>query len=135
MRWRRSRRPLRIPTESNLGFGRGMTDVSGQTTRLLERELEIERLNAALSAARQGNGSAMVVEGDPGVGKSTLLERGHEEAERIGLRVLAARGNELEQDFAFGVARQLFERQARQAVEAGDSKLFAGSAKLAATAL
>src|SRR5947208_16405040 len=41
---------------------------------LLEREREVERVAAALHAALQGAGNALIVEGAAGMGKSRLLE-------------------------------------------------------------
>jgi hypothetical protein len=51
-----------------------------------------------------------MIEGAAGIGKSRLLEWARVRAAELGLRVLNARGAELEQGFPFGVARQLFER-------------------------
>ena len=50
-----------------------------------------------------------MLEGVAGIGKTRLLGRARELAREQGLRVLSARATELEQDFAFGVVRQLLE--------------------------
>lgn len=76
---------------------------------LLEREREVSALLAAAKAAAAGSARLMVVEGPAGIGKSRLLGALREEAPGLGLRVLHARGGELEEDFPFGVVRQLFE--------------------------
>jgi DNA-binding CsgD family transcriptional regulator/tetratricopeptide (TPR) repeat protein len=76
---------------------------------LLERDRELERIARCLQRARQGHGSALVVEGPAGIGKTVLLAAARDAAGREGFRVLRARGAELEQEFAFGVVRQLFE--------------------------
>src|SRR4051794_27068362 len=74
---------------------------------LLEREREA--LAAALASSVDGHGGAVRVEGPPGIGKSRLLDGLRRLARAAGTRVLDARAAELEQGFAFGVARQLFE--------------------------
>src|SRR5438046_2857468 len=77
---------------------------------LLEREREIERVRTALRAAGQRAGTALVIEGAAGMGKSRLLEGARARASDLGYRVLAARATEFEQGLPFGVVRQLFER-------------------------
>src|SRR5215212_7812533 len=77
---------------------------------LLEREHEVERIGAALRAAGQQAGGALVIEGAAGMGKSRLLNEVRVQASKFGIRVLSARATELEQGFPFGVMRQLFER-------------------------
>ncbi len=74
---------------------------------LLEREHEIEALDGLMLDAAAGEGRFVVIEAAAGVGKSSLLAEARGRAGR--LRVLAARGGELEQEFPFGVVRQLFE--------------------------
>src|SRR6478672_7613628 len=74
---------------------------------LLERENEIEALDGLMLDAAAGEGRFVVIEAAAGVGKSRLLAEARGRAGR--LRVLAARGGELEQEFPFGVVRQLFE--------------------------
>ena len=76
---------------------------------LLERDAELDELQRALEDARRGTGRLVVVEGAAGIGKTRLLESAREAAERAGLRVLSARGTELERDFPFALVGQLFE--------------------------
>ena len=99
------------------------------TGRLLEREAELDRIAELLDAAREGSGALVVVTGPAGIGKTRLVRAARVEAEERGARVLAARGAELERDYAFGVARQWFERPVRTDTEAG---LLNGAAALAA---
>jgi hypothetical protein len=54
------------------------------------------------------------------------------EAEHVGLRVLGARGSELEREFADGMVRQLFEPILAAASEAMRDELLAGAAGQAA---
>src|SRR5438874_526832 len=103
-----------------------------RSAALLEREDEVERLRAALRAASQRAGGALVIEGEAGMGKSRLLEEGRVRASDLGLRVLAARATELEQGFPFGVVRQLFERPLLEADAGERDRWLAGAAALAA---
>jgi len=95
---------------------------------LLERERELGALDALLADAAAGAGGVLLVAGEAGIGKSALLGAAVERARAAGLTVASARGAELERDFAFGVARQLFEPLA-------DAGLLAGAAAAAAPAL
>ena len=97
---------------------------------LLEREHEVDGLRAGLSQACAGDGSMLLIEGPPGVGKTALVRQARAEAERTGVTPLEATGSELEQPFAFGVVRQLLEPVIRR--EAGRTDLFAGGAGPAA---
>jgi DNA-binding CsgD family transcriptional regulator len=82
---------------------------SGGTTLLLEREAQLAALQAAADAARRGGGRLVVIEGSAGIGKTRLLAEGRAIVGAAGTRVLAARGGELEGEFAYGIVRQLFE--------------------------
>src|SRR4051794_22797102 len=77
---------------------------------LLERNGELGALSSLLAAAQAGHGSVHVIEGQAGVGKTELLRAAGELGEAAGMRVLRAKGSELDRDFAFGVVRQLLER-------------------------
>ena len=76
---------------------------------LLERDRELSVLRDAIDAARQGAGRVIVIEGPPGIGKSSLLGVSLELAGTVGLGRLRARGEPLEQRFAYGLVRQLLE--------------------------
>ncbi|HEV2813941.1 MAG TPA: ATP-binding protein, partial [Solirubrobacteraceae bacterium] len=80
---------------------------------LLEREREVEALREVIAGAAAGSGGIAVVEGDPGIGKTTLLDAARELAVEHGLDALGARGGELERDLTFGVARQVLEARVR----------------------
>ena len=77
--------------------------------RLLDRDRELGEIVDRLDAARAGAGSALVVEGPGGIGKTELLLAADRAARRRDMCVLSARGAELEREFAFGVVRQLLE--------------------------
>jgi DNA-binding CsgD family transcriptional regulator len=102
---------------------------------LIERETYLERLDALLDGAQSGNGGCVLVEGPPGVGKTSLLAAVVRSAEARGLRSLRASGGELERDFAYGVVRQLFERHVRSLPTEEVDQLLGGAARLAAPAL
>lgn len=76
---------------------------------LLERDGELAAMARALDRASAGVGVSTAVLGPAGIGKSALLNAARGRAEAAGMRVLRARGGELEREFGFGVARQLFE--------------------------
>src|SRR5688572_19025271 len=80
-----------------------------EPAQLLEREAELAELNGAIARARDGEGSVVIVEGPPGIGKTELVRAARRIGADAGLTVLSARGSELESDFAFGVVRQLFQ--------------------------
>ena len=97
---------------------------------LFERERETAEIDAALADARAGRGRLEIVQGAAGLGKTSLLERACEDARAAGMRVLVARGSELEASFAFGVVRQLFEGLYHGADEAQREAWLAGAAGL-----
>lgn len=78
-------------------------------SHLLERESELELLAGLVAGAGAGEGGLVVVEGQAGVGKTSLLRAAARLGEAEGLRVLGGRGSELDRPFAFGLVRQLFE--------------------------
>jgi DNA-binding CsgD family transcriptional regulator len=97
---------------------------------LFERAQELAALERVVRRATAGDGGLVVIEGAAGIGKSRLLARLRERAGVAELRVLAARGSDLEREFAFGVVRQLYEPPL--AGEAERACLLAGAASAAA---
>ncbi|GAA2942508.1 hypothetical protein GCM10020227_06490 [Streptomyces flavovirens] len=67
--------------------------------------METQRLRELIGAARTGRGGALVLRGEAGIGKSTLLE--HVEEAASGFRVLRAGGSELEAELPFAALHQL----------------------------
>ena len=102
---------------------------------LLEREPEVAALSGLIDVACAGAGRVAVISGPPGIGKSALLGVATDLAAQRGLRVLAARGGELERDYSFGVVRQLFEPLVASLPRAERASLFDGAAGIAATLL
>src|SRR5664279_846803 len=74
---------------------------------LLDREAELERVRRLLNEAKTGSGGLLLVEGEPGIGKTSFIKVSMELATEQGVQVLAARGGELEQKLPFGVVREL----------------------------
>ena len=83
--------------------------MQSRAPRLLEREGDLAQLGRLIAAARSGAGAAVAVVGPAGIGKSSLLAAARGLAAERGLDVLAARGGELEADYAYGVVRNLLE--------------------------
>jgi len=90
---------------------------------LLERSEELRAIDAVLET-----GGVLVIEGGVGIGKTSLVRRGCDGARRRGWRVLRRCGSELETGFAFGVVRQLFERELAAADPRQRAELLAGPA-------
>ena len=76
---------------------------------LVERDEELAVLDRLLADALAGEPVLAFVEGPAGIGKSRLLAAAREKAGAAGVRVLAARGSDLERELPFGVVRQLFD--------------------------
>jgi DNA-binding CsgD family transcriptional regulator len=100
------------------------------TKPLLERAGELQELQEALVAAREGNGRVVVVEGPAGIGKTALLDFALDSARESGLRVLSARGSEFGRMYPWGVVRSLF-APALALPEAERAQVFNDAAALA----
>jgi predicted ATPase len=72
---------------------------------LLGRDAERARIGALLEAARGSRSGALVVRGEPGIGKTALLEDAREQA--TDMQVLTARGVETESNLPFAGLHQL----------------------------
>lgn len=72
---------------------------------LVGREAERARIGALLDDARAGASAALVLRGEPGIGKTALLDHAAEHA--AGLRVLRAAGVESEAELPFAGLHQL----------------------------
>jgi DNA-binding CsgD family transcriptional regulator len=69
------------------------------------REAELARVAQVLTLVEAGQPWLVAIEGDPGVGKTTLARRCL--AQAADLRVLSARGDQAEADLDFGIVDQL----------------------------
>jgi DNA-binding CsgD family transcriptional regulator len=102
---------------------------------LLERDEELARIEQAVTDLERGCGGVLIIQGAAGIGKTTLLRVVCAHAEGRGLATLTARASELEQEFGFGVVRQLLERRVVRADEDNRVELLAGAAALAGPVL
>jgi DNA-binding CsgD family transcriptional regulator len=74
---------------------------------LLERERELAAVEELLGC----RGGLLIIEVGVGIGKTSLVQAACRRAQELGYDVLSAKGSELEEGFALGVVRQLFERR------------------------
>jgi predicted ATPase len=99
---------------------------------LLEREGELALFDELVRGAHEGAGGLVAIEGRAGIGKTRLVGEARASAATAGLEVLGARGGELEEEFAYGVVRQLFESLLATATDELRAELLSGAAGLAA---
>jgi DNA-binding CsgD family transcriptional regulator len=102
---------------------------------LLEREGELQQLDALVDEACTGRGRVVLIEGPPGIGKTQLLDAARARARERDMAVLAARATELDRDFPFGAVRQLFEPLIASADPGRRAALLHGAARFAAPLL
>jgi DNA-binding CsgD family transcriptional regulator len=112
----------------------GGTGIPGEDDNapILQREAELRRVKDGVDDACAGRGRVMLVLAGAGLGKTTVLHEAAELARASGMRVLHARGSELERDMSFGVARQLFETEVASLSDSERDQVLAGAAELAA---
>ncbi|HEX6115731.1 MAG TPA: AAA family ATPase [Solirubrobacterales bacterium] len=101
------------------------------TPTLIERDDELRAVEAVLDSAVEGEGRALIVRGDAGIGKTALLAAAAQSARGRGCQVLEARADALESELSFGVCMQLFEPLHRVTNGDEDGGLFSGAAALA----
>jgi DNA-binding CsgD family transcriptional regulator/predicted negative regulator of RcsB-dependent stress response len=77
------------------------------TRRLMERDEWQDELNASFAGLLPP--SAVIIEGEPGLGKTAFLNAACHLAREAGHDVLYARGGALEAESPFGIVRQLFQ--------------------------
>jgi predicted ATPase len=79
----------------------------GRVPPLTDRNRERDALSQLVDAVRTGESRALVVHGDPGVGKTVLLEHLAEQSSGSGCRVARAAGMQSEMELAFAGLHQL----------------------------
>ncbi|GAB4012502.1 AAA family ATPase [Nocardioides ultimimeridianus] len=102
---------------------------------IVERDVERSALSAALHAAVHGDGAMVVVEGQAGIGKSTLLEVVAAEAARLGIARLRGAGGPVAGAVPFAVARDILVPALRPGSGWDRAAVLADAAGLAAPAL
>jgi DNA-binding CsgD family transcriptional regulator len=94
------------------------------------RSAELEELRAALSEALGGSGRAVLISGEPGIGKSALTGRLAGEAEALGVPVAWGRGSEREGVPVFWPWIQIVRDQLRRSDPADRKRLERSAAPL-----
>ena len=102
---------------------------------LFERDAALAQIDVALAGGRAGQGCALLLTGQAGIGKTSLFEVARARAAAAGMSLLTARSGQLESDVAFGVVRQLFEPPVLGVGAQERRALFEGAAGLAAPLL
>ena len=123
--------PLESRDQKKARAPRRPLEVQVGTTPLLEREAEVSAIEAVVETAAAGAGRMIAVEGRPGAGKTRLVSEARRLASAAGFEVLAARSADLEQEFAYGVVRQLFEPYLASLPAAEREEFLSGTAALA----
>src|SRR4051794_25626349 len=75
------------------------------TGELLGREAEQHEVRAVLGAARNGRGGALLIQGEPGIGKTALLEAAT--SGLAGMRSLQVAGHQPEADMPYAAVQRL----------------------------
>jgi DNA-binding CsgD family transcriptional regulator len=78
-----------------------------EPVRMFGRERELNMLNDLLDHLRAGSGAALIVRGEPGIGKSALLAAGVARARDEGLQVFSAVGVQSETHLPFAGLHQV----------------------------
>lgn len=76
-----------------------------QSTTLIGRRAETQRIDDVVAAARSGHGGALVIRGEAGIGKSALLA--HAGRAAAGGRIITATGSEFETELPYAALHQL----------------------------
>ena len=105
--------------------------VALEAAGLVQREVECAHLQRVVDHAVHGVGRLVVIAGPAGIGKTSLLAVARGLAHGAGMQVRVARGAELEQNFAFGAVRQLFDPLLACAGGSQRAQWLAGAAELA----
>jgi DNA-binding CsgD family transcriptional regulator/tetratricopeptide (TPR) repeat protein len=90
-----------VPDASGLPANSG----SGAASGLVGRDVERARLSSLLALASEGQSGVLALVGEPGAGKSSLLDQ--IEVDASGFTILRAAGSEMEQGLAFAALANL----------------------------
>src|SRR3712207_3200602 len=97
LRWRKDKYVMSTQRIANYG-------AAGDP--MFDRERELARIGQLLDGVSE-RGAALLVRGEPGIGKSTLLAAGSQRAEAAGMRVLRTTGVQTEAQLPFARLHQL----------------------------
>jgi DNA-binding CsgD family transcriptional regulator len=106
---------------------------SASSEPLVDREAEVAAIDDLLGSALAGSGRVLWIEGAPGLGKSRLLGETVGRAGASGVLTLRSRARELEREYPFALALQLFEPYLARCQPDERQSLFSGAAGLAAS--
>lgn len=99
---------------------------------MLERDAELEACARAVERAAAGEGAHLVLSGEPGSGRSSLLAELRRMADDdSGFVALTAKASRAERGFPFGIARQLLEGVILRAAADHREELLEGAAHVA----
>lgn len=97
---------LRAITRSGVSMVRA-SNRDGDQLRLFGREHDLAVLDDLISSARDGHGVSVLIEGEPGIGKTALLETFSDRCQVAGFFVARGTAEELEQRVPFQAVRSL----------------------------
>jgi DNA-binding CsgD family transcriptional regulator len=101
--WRARRRPEpRVPRSHRFRY---REFIDAPTTLILGRSGELDRLHALSAGARNGRGGALLLRGDPGIGKTALLDEGT--SGLPGVRVVRCDGYEAESAMPYATLQRI----------------------------
>src|SRR5262245_13005819 len=95
---------------------------------LIERGRVWRAVAHVLGASRAGDGSALLIEGSSGLGKTALVAAATTLAVECGMQVLSARGRSRERQLGYGVVMQLLESSLREGRNGGPAAGLAAGA-------
>jgi len=102
---------------------------------MLDRDSELEVIRTAVTTVSAGSGSALIVEGVAGIGKTRLVAQGCAFGERAGLKILRASCGEFEAAYPWGMVRQVFDRIVCDDSAGGPRRFLRDARRLALPAL
>lgn len=102
--------------------------VSGMAYTLVDRVDEQRRLRQATRRVAAGQGGAVLLEGEPGIGKTALLDVVAADAAALGIRVLRGAGTQLERRLPFAAIMSALPSEGPEIRHAGESPALAGAA-------
>ncbi len=91
-------------------------------TQLIGRDRELALTDELLDDLARGQGAALFLFGEPGIGKTSLINEALERANERGFKALSGRASEFERDVPFGVLTDALEGELDLLVEGMDDR-------------